>query len=555
MRPIDIRSPDGETLRRELLPGRTLVGRLHDCDLVLAQKQVSRRHAAITLRDDGAVIVEDLGSQNGTYVNGRRIAAPTEVGPEDSIQIGDFTLRVGAERLQPDLPWQESGDLRLPQVALVDGAQVSAGGVNQEVITDNPILGRLRALGALGGGPPAAGEAELAPGDDPLALFLRISDLLATAPSLQHFLDQVLGLLMALTRSEAGAIVLEDPEGQVTPMAACTSGRREGTEVPLSRSIVRAAIEARGVVATHDATHDARFGARESVNLQNLRSVLCAPLFTEAGAAGAVYLTRPPGGYTETEQETVAAIAHLSAMQIERARLRERTQQQEQLRRALSRFHAPEVVERVIAQQAAQGEVRSHLEEAVATVLFADMVGFTALAEALPPERLGALLNDFYRTLTKVVFDLGGTVDKYIGDCVMALFGVPISRPDDTLRAVDAAVRMRRRFEALCETRYPDLPLALRIGINTGSVVAGTVGSELRLEYTALGDAVNVAQRLEAAADPGQILVGPETYEAVKDYFDVRPMGAMKVRGRRGSVEAYAVQDAPDRPLPTHPGT
>ena len=170
------------------------------------------------------------------------------------------------------------------------------------------------------------------------------------------------------------------------------------------------------------------------------------------------------------------------------------------------------------------------------TVLFCDVTGSTELGESLDPERLRALLARYFERMKAIVERHGGSVEKFIGDAVMAVFGVPVLHEDDALRAVRAAVEMR---DAL-----PELGLQGRIGVMTGEVVTGTE------ERLATGDAVNVAARLEQAAQPGEVLVGEPTLALVRDAADVEPIEPLELKGKSEPVPAYRllrVRDAPER--------
>ena len=170
------------------------------------------------------------------------------------------------------------------------------------------------------------------------------------------------------------------------------------------------------------------------------------------------------------------------------------------------------------------------------TVLFCDLTGSTALGETLDPERLRALLARYFERMKAIVERHGGSVEKFIGDAVMAVFGVPVLHEDDALRAVRAAVEMR---DAL-----PELGLQGRIGVMTGEVVTGTE------ERLATGDAVNVAARLEQAAQPGEVLIGQPTLALVRDAAEVEPVEPLELKGKAEPVPAYRllrVREAPER--------
>jgi adenylate cyclase len=177
------------------------------------------------------------------------------------------------------------------------------------------------------------------------------------------------------------------------------------------------------------------------------------------------------------------------------------------------------------------------------TVLFADLTGFTSLAERLDPEDVRAFQHDLFKELAEVIERYEGFVEKYVGDAVMAVFGAPIAHPDHALRAVRTALAMREGIELLSRRRIRrgGEPLTVGIGISTGETVAGTVGTDDRMEYTVVGDSVNVAARLESTAKPMQILISARTWRDVKDAVKARPLGVVRVRGKEEEIEVYEV--------------
>jgi adenylate cyclase len=214
--------------------------------------------------------------------------------------------------------------------------------------------------------------------------------------------------------------------------------------------------------------------------------------------------------------------------------------EKEMIKRAFSRYVAREVVEEVLKNPSSlhlKGERRE------VTVLFCDVRGFTAMSERLAPERVVSLLNDFYTLMIDLTFRHDGTLDKFLGDGIMAIFGAPIAHPDHALRAVRAALDMQAGIEALSLTRVGQgkEPIAVGIGIHAGEVVAGTVGTEDRMEYTVIGDNVNLASRLESNAKPGQILVSRRILDLVRDAVDARPLGALRIKGKGDEVDVYEV--------------
>ena len=179
----------------------------------------------------------------------------------------------------------------------------------------------------------------------------------------------------------------------------------------------------------------------------------------------------------------------------------------------------------------------------IATVLFADIRGFTRFSGQLPPEDVVAMLNEYFGEMTEVIFENGGTLDKYIGDGLMALFGAPYAGPDDPVRAVTAAIAMQARLGVLKQHFAHDetwQSLTIGIGINTGVVTVGYVGSTRRLDYTAIGDTVNMAARLESNAPPGAIYISSSTWKELGNRFECRPL-QIRVKGKDQPLDCYLV--------------
>ena len=214
--------------------------------------------------------------------------------------------------------------------------------------------------------------------------------------------------------------------------------------------------------------------------------------------------------------------------------------EKEMIKRAFASYVAREVVDELLKDP-------EHLvltgERREVSVLFCDVRGFTALAERLSPEEVVTLLNDFYKLVIEATFRHAGTLDKFLGDAVMSIFGAPIPHPDHSLRAIRAAVAMREGVERLSARRlrgHKD-PITIGIGVSTGEAVAGTVGTQDRMEYTVIGDSVNLAQRLESEAKAMQILISARTHRDVKEHVKARPLGVVKVKGKQENVEVYEV--------------
>ena len=217
-------------------------------------------------------------------------------------------------------------------------------------------------------------------------------------------------------------------------------------------------------------------------------------------------------------------------------------------KRRLSRFFSPAVVREIVRSQDTGEPLRSGRRRL--TVLFSDIRGFTTLSEQLAPEDVVEFLREHLTVMTDAVFTHGGTVDKYIGDAIMALYNMPFEAPDHAAQAVRTALEFQRRLEGLAARSGPRLgaPLRCGVGIHTGDAVVGTLGSEQRLEYTAIGDTVNLGSRLESITKDFDvpIVISEATWMEVKDLFRTRYLGEVTVKGKEVPVRIYTVLEEED---------
>jgi adenylate cyclase len=178
------------------------------------------------------------------------------------------------------------------------------------------------------------------------------------------------------------------------------------------------------------------------------------------------------------------------------------------------------------------------------TVLFSDISGFTRLLSAVDPEKVVAVLNEYLTEMTGLIFEHGGMVDKFVGDAVIGIFGAPSVAEDDAVRAVRAGVRMQERLRSL-QLRWKQSigeVIEARVAVNTGEVILGNIGSPRRMDYTAIGDTVNVASRLQTIAELGTVVISGSTYGEVKRCVRVRRLGKVNLKGISRPITVYEVR-------------
>src|SRR5207237_1379777 len=298
-------------------------------------------------------------------------------------------------------------------------------------------------------------------------------------------------------------------------------------------SLQRKVMKDRVALVSQDAAADEQFAGVDSIVSQGVRSTICAPLFTESGVHGALYADRldPFSAFKPDDLELISAVAAQTAIAVENVRAHERLAKEEVARANYSRF-LPEYVVKQMLEHPDSFKLGGVLQ--TITILFADIRGFTRISEHAPPEKIVQLLNRYFSAMTDIIFAHGGTLDKYLGDGLMALFGAPTTTPKDAANALSAAVAMQRRLIGInVELREEGFPeIGIGIGLHTGEVTVGYIGSERRSEYTAIGDTVNTASRLESNAKGGQILVSEATAKAARSRYTLTPREPISVQNR-----------------------
>jgi len=271
--------------------------------------------------------------------------------------------------------------------------------------------------------------------------------------------------------------------------------------------------------------------------LKTLESYILIPLISKNGIIGIFSLGERINNqpYTERVFNFTSILSNQVVMTIENTKL-------SNLRHALSRYVSHQLVDDILSNP---DEIKLGGERRKVTVLFADIRGFTSMSEKMKPEDVVDLLNTYLSGLTNIVFKYEGTLDKYIGDCVMAVFGAPIYHYNDTERAVISALDMQKYVEAINVKREKNglQKVDIGIGINTGYVISGNLGSLDRMDYTVIGDIVNTASRLEGFAKGNQILATKEVYDEVKYLVEARLLSPLIVKGKENQVAVYEIKD------------
>lgn len=568
------------TQRLHVLRERNSIGRLPDNDLVLSDTLVSRRHCVV-VRNDQAWSVIDEGSRFGTFVNDERIEKQRQLRLGDTLRLGNTLLRMEEMQLpaRPTLSETEStGDLLREE--LLSSSTGAGPGAPKDSL--GPLLAEARATGEellkwlrdpktvnLPGTPASTligvldkmRRAEVVFADVKreqvlLSTLTEVGKLISLVTDLDTVLALTMDMALRALGADRGFILLRESE---RPSGAGAPARSEEKLVPrLSRnmaeikgystSIAEKVVAGGKPVLTMDAQMDARFKSAQSIIAQNVRAVMCVPLRNkEFAAIGAIYVEGRPGNpmFSERGVEFLAGFASQAAISIENAQLVARTALEEQRRALLSRYFSEAVIGEIVGRgEAAMGGAAREV-----TVMFTDIRGFTSLMETLEPAAAVEMLNEYFTELVDEVLQEKGTLDKFTGDGIMAFWNAPVEQPDHALRAVRAGHRMQQRLKPLLERWQRESRsfaehargLSTGIGIHSGVAVVGSIGSPKRLEYTAIGDAVNLAARVQSIAQGGEVIVTLDTLERISGKVVAEPLPPASIKGKTAIVPVFRV--------------
>jgi adenylate cyclase len=523
-----ISSPDGRRGVLELTKPVTTVGRGTANDLVLNDASVSRFHAVIKF-DDNAVRIADRGSTNGVIRNGEKIIEDSELHSGDVVEVGQYHLRF--EQL-------DEKDIQVRRAEWPSTLEEIMHGRTGQVPLARPILESPADL--------ASRVKKLERENYLLTVLYEAGKAFNSKLSLEEISRQVITLASMIEGVERGFVMLFDDSGEVMQQSevfyrnAAESGAQP--QIILSQRVLDLIRKERQPILIDDLSADERFSASESLKISGLRSAMCAPLAGTKRLFGVAYVDNmdKAGAFTQEELNVFSLLAAQAGAAIDNMVAHRKIAQQAEQRLALERFVAPEVADMI----AANPQIRLGGVNQKVSVMFADIRSFTQFSERTEPGRVVEVLNEYFTRVTDVILDHGGMIDKYIGDAVMALFGAPISKENDADNAVRSAIQIQRLVAEMnrdsAARGWPEL--AVGIGINTGVVTAGNIGSPRRLEYTVVGDAVNIASRLVTGAVGGQILISQSTAEELRGRFQLLKLRARRLRGRSEPVQVFNVQ-------------
>ncbi|MFO0634505.1 MAG: adenylate/guanylate cyclase domain-containing protein [Nannocystaceae bacterium] len=507
----------GEGQQEHVLSAFNTLGRHPDNTVQLLDRIVSKEHCRITRGPQGRYVLRDVGSLNGSFVNGERITEHT-LQNGDEIALGNTVLRFEEE--MPSQPAVKHMTMFSDQVQSQVRSRVDAS-------SHFLPAAQITSVEAL--------RADY----EKLRIAHELSQRLSVDTDLDALCRKIVDETFQLIRADRAVILLVDQEtGELVPQYV--KQKREDERITLSSSILEEVKNNKRAVLSSDAMLDERFKAAKSIIMQGIRSTMCVPMLHADRLVGAMHMDSmlTTGAFTEKDLTLFQGIATQAAVAVENNRLALKIEREAETRAQFQRLLSPNLVDQIVSGALQLDQAGSKRD---VTMLFADIRGFTSMSERHPPEEMVRTLNEYFEVMVDVLFANGGTLDKYVGDEIIGLFGAPVQRPDSPVLAVRCALEMQRALEEFNRMRVSTgaEPIHIGIGVNTGPVIAGAIGSSLTLQYTVIGDAVNVASRLCSVAGPGEVLISQSTYDQVRGQVAVEDRDPVMVKGKSKPISIF----------------
>ncbi len=515
------------------LADRNTLGRHPDNSIQLLDRIVSKNHCHIDI-ENGKFVLKDMGSLNGTYVNGERVQGTRNLASGDEITLGSTKMFFTDEAAGA-----VAGAVAGPAAGAAPGRVTMAPGM-----VESHIRSKLAQHAAQNFMPErlVSDDASLRRDYEKLRVSFELTRAIAGELEVDKLLTKILSTAFELIAADRGVVLLFDDKKQLQPKCVRTKRGETNEEVALSSTIINEVVNNRSAVLSSDALMDARFKGSHSIIMQGIRSSMAVPLIYSDDLLGVMVLDSQvaANAFAEKDLQLTQALANQAAVAIQNSLFALKIEKEALTRERFQRLLSPAIAELVVSGEVAVekgGQARD------TTVFFSDIRGFTAMSETRTAQEIVDMLNEYFEQMVEIIFKHEGTLDKFVGDEIMALFGAPVAHEDDPYRAVKVAVEQIQILEEwnLVRVAEGEPPIHIGIGINTGSVVAGYLGSSKALEYTVIGDVVNTASRLCSVAKAGEIIISKSTFDLVKDYFNTQELAPTQVKGKAAALQVYRV--------------
>jgi adenylate cyclase len=504
----------------ELGPVTTIGRHPHNAVQVL-DRIVSKEHAQIIRQPDGHFLYRDLGSLNGSFMKDQRIGDHLFV-DGDEITLGGTVLIFVEISAQAQ---QAAQHVSIQQPAASDGAFIQ-----QKVQTSAEFLPEKEITNV----------ESLRADYEKLRLAHELGRSIGLEVDIDGLLEKIIMKAFELIPADRGVILLMESDGPKPRVAKTRDGRNE--QILLSRSILSEVVQHKTAVLSSDASADSRFQGARSIIMQGIRSTMTVPLIHQDQLLGIMHLDSmvAANAFGEKDLQIFASIGNQAAVAIRNAMLALKIEHEAKTRAQFQRLLSPNLVEQVVAGNL-QLEKGGALTEV--TMLFSDIRGFTAMSEKRAPQEIVRMLNEYFELMVDVIFKHEGTLDKFVGDEIVALFGAPVALPSAEIKAVECALDMIAVLAEFNRARATEgkEEIKIGVGVNTGTVVTGAIGSSRALQYTAIGDAVNTASRLCSVAKANEILVSEATFARVQSVVNATALTPVRVKGKSDVLRVWNI--------------
>jgi adenylate cyclase len=496
-----------------LTKDKVVIGKLPENDIELNDNTVSRQHCQLQRFGKGYRLT-DLKSTNGSFINGQPVQNKA-LAVGDKITVGRTIITYLA--VSKEESYRDSSDQKIS--LMVPIADLVKADIKPKLKSAEPNF---------------------------LASLTELGKSLIASQNIDDSFQKLGDLIFKFVHPEKIFIFFyDDKQNDIRLKYTYSQPGKKDDIVNISKTIALKAIHEKMAILSSNTRNDSRFDSSKSVIIYGITSAISVPIWAKDSIYGLIYVDTSYFSqvFSEKDLEIMSIIANFAGFSVEGINSLERLNRERRLRARLERYHSPAVVSRLMEfQDSNTGELMPY-RESEATVLFMDIVKFTSRAEKMTPIEVGIFLNNFFTEMTEIIFKNSGTLDKFIGDAIMALFGIPLEFPNHAELALVTALEMMKKLEEINSQMTEENRIHVRIGIHSGKLISGDFGSPKRLDYTVLGNTVNIASRLESSvAGTDEIVVAETTFLATSKKFDFELLGEKKLQGISKPVKAYRVK-------------
>ena len=541
MAKIHIISNTAEKRTIELTREDYTIGRGENNSIRLADARSSRNHARIFSRANG-LYLEDSGSVNGTFLNNHKIEPEIPVLLQNNavITIGQTTLRLSGISSQPEPanPQKDKFQAYSTNEILFDSSDYNSEYELSSTLDASISLAQLSAVDS-------QNTENLLKALKRMEAMCTISAATGNIIELPKLMDKVIETVFDIFSKADRAFILLQNQTSFTPAAVRSRSCRNIPlkELKISTTILQRCTTELIAILSNSTAEDERFNNSQSITELAIDSFICAPLIAGGEVLGVIQIEGREGTaeFDETDLQVLTGISSQIAIGVKNITLAEEIKKESARRADLQRYFSPNMVNMLL-----NGDLNTELggKKFTGTVFFSDIIGFTAMSEKMPAEDVVANLNRYFNIMQDLIYRNRGNVDKFGGDAIMAFWSVPRHTTGDEAAAVRTGIQMQGAlypFNAELQT-YGSPPIYMGIGINTGEFVAGNIGSADKIEFTLIGDNVNLAARIEALASRTQVMCSLETYRHISEQTWAVELPPVNLKGKSRPQQIYSVR-------------